>query len=105
MGLMRVQFANADVRHEGATILTSLYPELTYITGETLINGDGPQGSRSVNNGTARQLLVPPTVCDMLASQRTVDPPTFWHELTRPDKPSPMASRLSSCHGELPVEP
>ena len=33
---MRVQFANAEVRHEGATILTSLYPELAYITRRAL---------------------------------------------------------------------
>ncbi len=69
MGLMRVQFANAEVRHEGAAILTSLYPELAYITGGTLVNTGTAAGLAQPNYGTSRQLLVSPATCLHLSEQ------------------------------------
>ena len=66
---MRVQFANADVRHEGATIPRSLYPELAYITGGTLIITGTAARLAQPNYGTARQLLVPPAICLHLSEQ------------------------------------
>ena len=92
---VRAQPANAHARHEGAKILTALYPELAYITGGALINGDGAPGLRSVNNGTARQLLVASAVGEMLAPHRTIDPPTFWHESTRADRTSALGCRVA----------
>ncbi len=92
---MRAQSADANARHEEATITAALNAEFAHPTRGALVNTGTAAGFTQPNHGATRQSLVPSAIGHMLAFHRTIDPPTAGQELTPADRTSPLGCRVA----------